>query len=383
MAKSNSAQLFKAAKAGDVGRIRELLAAGAPLEATDLNRMTPLMLAAQAGQADAFRALVEAGANLHTIALCDTDVLEGAAEGGNVEIIRFLLDKGMPVEGHWQPGNDVARRSGHQTPLISAAISCRVEAVKLLLEAGADRNAKFDGQTALQSVKAEIKFPLLAETPEEKQGYKQIAALLAEDSAGATSNEQSAELEVKKFAANAKNPGYEPLRRMLADLCGKSRPWKPAPDHGIKATDAVVFSLRDCKKEKTLVDLQEQARAAGFHLVLTAPWAAGEEAELVLFPTADKFAVVAAVGTEGANHSVQTADVIAWLRELDEKNPFALRFCSHELVGGAFLGPIKGTRILAERIVDFCPSVLDEGFETPAELVLVLGRRKAFLLRWD
>ena len=120
-AKAN--QLLKAAKKGDIAKIQQLLSSGAPIEATDMNRMTAVMLAAQAGQAEAFRMLVEAGANLHAIAMCQTDVLECAAEGGNVEIIRFLLDKGLLIEGHWQPRSEVARREGHQTPLICAAVN--------------------------------------------------------------------------------------------------------------------------------------------------------------------------------------------------------------------------------------------------------------------
>ena len=80
MDKFQANALFKAAKGGDVGRVRELLAAGAPLEATDPNRMTPVMLAAQAGQAEAFRVLVEHGANLRALALCQIDLLQCAAK---------------------------------------------------------------------------------------------------------------------------------------------------------------------------------------------------------------------------------------------------------------------------------------------------------------
>ncbi|MFO0969812.1 MAG: ankyrin repeat domain-containing protein [Gemmataceae bacterium] len=131
--------LFKAARAGDAAKIRELLAAGAPLEATDLNGLTPVMAAAQAGQGEAFHTLVEAGANLNALGLDQTDLLECAAEGGNAEIVRFLLERGLPVEGHWQPRSLVARRQGHITPLMSAAINGHVEAVHVLLAAGANR----------------------------------------------------------------------------------------------------------------------------------------------------------------------------------------------------------------------------------------------------
>jgi Domain of unknown function (DUF4253) len=96
--------------------------------------------------------------------------------------------------------------------------------------------------------------------------------------------------------------------------------------------------------------------------------AAGGDAALVLFPTADKLAVVASAGTEGANYGVQTADVIDWLKQVDDENPFHLTFCGHDLVGGAFLRPVKGARKLAERVIEFCPSCPDEGVERPRKV---------------
>jgi ankyrin repeat protein len=51
--------LLKAAQAGMAEKLRQLLAAGAPLEARDVNRKTPVMLAAEGGHIAAFRMLVE------------------------------------------------------------------------------------------------------------------------------------------------------------------------------------------------------------------------------------------------------------------------------------------------------------------------------------
>ena len=117
MANRQADALLNAALSGRVDKIRQLLAAGANIEATDVNRMTPVMVAAQHGHSDAVRVLIDAGANLHALAMRQLDLLEVAASGGNVEIVRFLLDRGLPVNGHWQPLNDVLRKIGHDTPL--------------------------------------------------------------------------------------------------------------------------------------------------------------------------------------------------------------------------------------------------------------------------
>lgn len=381
-------QLFKAAKSGDVGRIRELLAEGAPLEGRDPNRMTPLLLAAQAGNWDAFDALLKAGADVEAQALDACDLLESAAEGGNVEIIRFALGLGHPIEGHWKPRSKAGARMGHMTPLYLAAINGRVDAVRVLLEAGADRDAKFDGQTALKSIMADIKHPFGEEQEKRVPQLKEIAVLLRSSPSDAKpinvkSAEDVAAESVAKFAVNAKRPEYEQLKASLERQCGKGRPWKPKPDHGVPAEGAVAYKLKGCKRQKTLEAMQAEARAVGFHLVLDEQWTPGEDASLALFPTDDKFAVVAAAGTEGANHSVNTGDVIDWLKQTDEANPFDLVFCGHDFVGGAFRGPIKGMKSLAERVVEICPNILDDVIESPEVLALSLKKSKSFFLWWD
>lgn len=381
----NARALRKAAKRGDAATIRELIAAGAPIETTDENKRTPAMLAAQAGHVEAFRTLVEAGANLHALALSDTDLIGDAAEGGAVEILRFLIDQGHPIEGHWQPRSGYQERMGYITPLMSAAINGHAEAVRVLLEAGANRQARFDGETALTMVKESIKHPLDDDGAAMRPQYEAIAALLShEPIVGKEPADEIAAREVGNFATNSRRLEYTELRRKLTEESGEPRFWAPVPDHGAPAEAVVSFTLVGCKSQKKLDSLQARARDAACHLVLTEPWTSGETATLILFPTDDKFAVVAAVGTEGANHGVQTPDVIAWLKELDSRNPFHLNICSHEAVGGAFASPaVMDVKNLAERIVEFCPSSLDDDVDDVETLALVLKKGKRFFLRWD
>jgi ankyrin repeat protein len=173
--------LLEAVSAGDAARIRELLAQGAPIETPDENQQTPVMLAAESGNRDAFEALADAGANLHHVALSQIDLLECAAAGGNVEIIRYLLDRGHPIEGHgsqrvWR--SKELRRMGHLTPLNTAAIYGKVEAVRALLEAGANRNAMYDGETPLMRVRQTIRYPIDDDEAAKKADFEEIVALL-------------------------------------------------------------------------------------------------------------------------------------------------------------------------------------------------------------
>jgi hypothetical protein len=375
----NASALLKAAAKGDERKLQELLAKkGVPLEATDPNGLTPVMRAAQAGQLGAFRLLVKAGADLQTLGLDDTDLLECATEGGNIEIVQFLLDEGHPIEGRWVPRFKADARMGHMTPLFLAAINGHVEAVRLLLQAGANREAKFDGETALRIVQGNIKYPLddqVALVPQ----YKMIAALL---SGGATSPQDPSAEEVKRFAENAKRSEYQQLRESLTKRFGKPTAWKPQPDHGLPAKGVIRFKIRADSDPQVLDEAQREARRAGCHLLFEEGWEPGEKGTLVLFPTDDKLAVVAAVGTEGENHSISTADILAWLKSTNEENPFDLLCCAHDLIGAIFLQKVKLPKKLATKIVDICPDYLGEETATIDELTKLLKKQQSFLLWW-
>src|SRR5262245_15660469 len=241
--------LFKAAQTGKAAKIRQLLDAGALIEATDVNRMTPVMLAAQGGHVEAFRLLVDAGADLHAVAFRQLDLLEVATRSGDVAMVRFLLERGLPVNGHWKPLNETFRRMGHDTPLIQAADYGHVELVRMLLEAGADRNAKYEGKTALERVKVRLRDP---DYLEQKQQYRAIAALLGEAPVESSRSADSEFREVEKFAENARRPAYAQLRERLVERCGAGRPWAPLPDHGLPAEAVVSFNLAGCKRQKTV-----------------------------------------------------------------------------------------------------------------------------------
>ena len=263
---------------------------------------------------------------------------------------------------------------------IRAADDGNVDVVRVLLEAGADRTAKYQGQTALALIEERLGD---SDYDDFQQEYREIAALLGAAPTKRGSASDSVKADVAKFAANARRPAYVRLRERLISQCGAGRAWKPQPDHGLPAKNVVAFTIEGCKQPKTVDDLQSKARDAGCHLVLAEPWSPGEDAKLVLFPTDNKLAVVAAVGTEGANNGVQTSKVMSWLETLDNENPFHLVLCNHESVGGAFVGPVKAAGKLAEKIAAFCPIVLDGEVDDAEKLARAIKKGKSFLLRWD
>ncbi|MEQ8818763.1 MAG: ankyrin repeat domain-containing protein [Sumerlaeia bacterium] len=212
---SDHYDFFQAARAGDIGTLRALLAGGAPLDAVDHRGRTVLWCAAEYGQELAVEFLLARGADplrdrqlgfsplreavqtgrgslvaalvryggvekddLNSIpdllyfcalhgdveavrVLLDMGAnpqggtadwrfapMSGAATAGSVEVIELLAERGAPV----QPEHDRA-----WTPLHSAAINARAEAIARLIALGADpRRQNGEGLTAGQLIERRL-----------------------------------------------------------------------------------------------------------------------------------------------------------------------------------------------------------------------------------
>jgi hypothetical protein len=120
-------------------------------------------------------------------------------------------------------------------------------------------------------------------------------------------------------------------------------------------------------------------REAGFYLVHAAPFGPAAAAKLRLFPTGEKYAVLAGSGTNGINYGYSTRDIITWLFDLDRENPFVLTECWFDYFGGKFLQPARNVDRWAERMLEFCP---DLGM-APQALAAELAATQRFGFWWD
>lgn len=116
------------------------------VDSKDDDGETPLIHAARMGHLDTAKYLLEHGADpTATSNQLGTTALHHAAGTGCVELIHLLLSKGLPVDTPSDAGS----------PLIWAAGNDRLEAVKALLDHGANPNAETDDNvTALLSAVA-------------------------------------------------------------------------------------------------------------------------------------------------------------------------------------------------------------------------------------
>jgi ankyrin repeat protein len=135
--------------------IKLLLDAKADLNGP-INGTPILMLVALGGKPERVKQLLDAGADVNAVGESRITALMGAAAGGNPETVKLLLEHGAKVD---------AKGPQDMTALMAAAEAGKADAVKLLLQHGADRKLKSDkGETALDVAK--------------KKGHQDVVALL-------------------------------------------------------------------------------------------------------------------------------------------------------------------------------------------------------------
>lgn len=129
--------LHWAAYGRDLETAQLLLTAGANVKATNRYGVTPLMLAATKGNAGMVELLLKAGADPNGSLPEGETVLMTAARTGNVDVLRLLLANGADIK---------AKESWRgQTALMWAAADNHPEAVKLLVELGGEIDARSNG----------------------------------------------------------------------------------------------------------------------------------------------------------------------------------------------------------------------------------------------
>ena len=164
---------------GDVGKIKELIAAGAPLEAKDNRGRTPLHEAVTEGYEEAMDVLVEAGADVNTQVHClhEGELTENF---GHTPLFTAVCFAPYLVQPLIEAGADVNKKCGQiqVTALHHAVSHIKLEAIQSLLGAGADVNAKSAlGGTPLDGVRAHLK---LCPWPELREIFEPIDPSLKE-----------------------------------------------------------------------------------------------------------------------------------------------------------------------------------------------------------
>jgi beta-lactamase regulating signal transducer with metallopeptidase domain len=131
-------QLVAALQEGHTEQARELIAAGADVNAFVPGDGTPLVIAARSGSREMVEFLIARGADVNQAARGDGNPLIMASARGHLDIVTLLVERGADVNGLVY---------GDETPLINAARDNRLQVARYLIAHGADVNFAVDAPT--------------------------------------------------------------------------------------------------------------------------------------------------------------------------------------------------------------------------------------------
>lgn len=161
-ASDGASALYLASTNGHKTTVSTLIAAGANLDhLTNGNGKCPLLKASVRGHVEVVQMLLEAKADPNTLKTYDeASSLYAAAHAGKLEVMQLLIKHNARLENRLIENSLVTLERDPKyygsTPLIVASFFDQVEAVKLLMLAGADTSATtVHGKTALDVAKSE------------------------------------------------------------------------------------------------------------------------------------------------------------------------------------------------------------------------------------
>lgn len=371
----HAAALHGAVATCDVQSVRAALKKGAdPNAPRKDDEATPLMVAALEGQVEIVAALLGAGADPNGRTQWDETALRNAVVRGHEAAVRTLLASGADPEQRYGEGSvRSAERNtviiSLESPMCDAAFCGHLAILEALLAAGADVN----GRTASGYT------PLLAAV----LGRRYDAAARLEDAGAVRLPEHGDFLAVLDWAAEAANTRFEACAAAIAASCGV----KPAPVSWLPGVLSYAVASEDgaAPAQDRIAALLDDPGAAGAGFMPIdggAPLGCGPAVRtLLLFPTADPFAVMAAFGVRANDAEMSTRDIIAWFRALAKEAPFRLRECRFDTVGVEFERPLDDPERWAQAFCTFCSDMFD-----PDEADLLAERMRTerrFTFWWD
>jgi len=144
---SDSVPLHWAASTGQYEVAELLLDRGADVDAIDEHGVTPLMLALHNCHTKTGILLLDRGADLNARNETGYTPLHYAAEDGRVEIVALLLDRGGDVNAQEKKG---------RAPLHCAALAGHIKTAELLLDEGANVDARTEDRTRALELALEL-----------------------------------------------------------------------------------------------------------------------------------------------------------------------------------------------------------------------------------
>lgn len=362
---------------------------------------------------DRAKSLLDAGA--------DPDDLSPDGESALIKAV-FRLDLKMVkllIEG----GANVNFRTAKGKLPLTAHPNMKTRMAKLLLENGANPNAEtIDGRTAMRwAVASATKLQVQAMfdaggtldlSVEQQQSLLEtvrrhnrgVLPILQERFGASEQPVDRIRAQVKDFAKLAEADEFQAEATRIGEILGRQpAKWKRRKGvtnfykvgvlkHLAKYYDESIDPDDFDAIERLFSRFSGEVHQRGYVLIMSGLPSESGRCSVLLFPTSEKYAVIAAMGTNAANYGRDTNDIINWLMEMERENPFRLTDASHDLLGGTFVAPIKNAEELTKRMIEFCPNMTDfaaasadewTNDEVIATMTTSIVEERMFAFWWD
>ena len=350
--------LMQAVEKRNMRLVKMLLQAGADPNIRDKGvGATPLHIAAHEGYGDIANALLRHGADINAKNDPGGTPLVEAIWQKHFDLVKKLLSCGA------DPSLPGARGF---TPLMWAVMSDCEELVKQLLAMKVDPNAKSEnGRTALDIAVRENK-PVLANLISSVGGQSGDELIVRQR------RTRTAILQRPDLSGKSKSVEFRIAVSGMSSILGT-----PAEALVRGYEGGASFQASKNQIQQVLEQEHEDYLQNGFYL-----FECQYGKRIGLLPTADKYEVIAVMQTSDPNGGRTTAEIAAWLRELERRQPVKLSGIGRDFLAGEFTTPIVNSRKLAKDLADICPDLLDSCPST-AMIANELRKTKMLFLWWD
>ena len=170
-------------------------------------------------------------------------------------------------------------------------------------------------------------------------------------------------VETPDFREAAESPAFQRAIMEASALLGAQPQPLRSLGENIELAGGVSFGVPAGKIGPILHDTHKSFLAKGFYLFRYEQNFGFHDSpdKVGLLPTTDKYAVMAAMETNGANYNIGTSGVIAWMKELEEDQPYVLTGIGFDYMEGHLTGAVKDAQNLARRMYAFSPDIVDQG----------------------
>jgi Domain of unknown function (DUF4253) len=186
------------------------------------------------------------------------------------------------------------------------------------------------------------------------------------------------------FTVPAQSPEFQQAIKDAAALLGSQPQPLRSEAENEEVKGGVSFDVPQDKLEAVLRTAHTDFLAKGFYLFRYSQnfKINGQHDKAGLLPTADMYSVIATMDTNGNNYNIGTDGVIAWLRELQQEQPFILTGIGFDYMEGHFTSPLKDPEAIAKRMYEFCPDIVDQGTGSVSDLARELRNGNIYFW-WD